>query len=82
LDVLLRSLDVTHLVLAGVSTSTAVLLTALEAADLDFELTVLSDACFNGTGVGLHETLLAEVFPRIADVMTADQWVVQQDKAS
>ena len=81
LDALLRSLDITHLVLTGVSTSTAVLLTALEAADLDFELTVLSDACFNGTGVALHEMLLAEVFPRMADVITADQWVVRWDMA-
>ena len=81
LDALLRSLDITHLVLTGVSTSTAVLLTALEAADLDFELTVLSDACFNGTGIALHEMLLAEVFPRMADVITADQWVVRWDMA-
>ncbi len=81
LDVLLRSLDVTHLVLTGVSTSTAVLGTAVAAADLDFELTVLSDACFNGSGVAQHEMLLAEFFPAIAEVMTADQWVAQCDTA-
>jgi nicotinamidase-related amidase len=80
LDVLLRSLDITHLVLTGVSTSTAVLGTAMAAADLDFELTVLSDACFNGTdetGVAQHEQLLVELFPRMAGVMTAYQWVTQ-----
>ena len=77
LDVLLRSLDVTHLVLTGVSTSTAVLGTAVAAADLDFGLTVLSDACFNGSGVAQHEMLIAEFFPAIAEVMTADQWVAQ-----
>jgi nicotinamidase-related amidase len=81
LDVLLRSMDVTHLVLMGASTSTAVLSTALAAADLDFELTVLSDACFNGSGVALHDLLLAELFPTIADVVTAEQWVVRLDKA-
>ena len=75
LDVVLRSLDVTHLVLTGVSTSTAVLGTAMAAADLDFELTVLSDACFNGDDVAQHEHLLAELLPRMAAVMTADQWV-------
>lgn len=75
LDVLLRSLDVTRLVLTGVSTSTAVLSTALAAADLDFELTVLSDACFNPSGGNLHELLLTELFPTIADVMTAKEWV-------
>jgi len=82
LDVLLRSLDVTHLVLTGASTSTAVLSTALAAADLDFELTVLSDACFNPSGAALHKLLLAELFPTIAAVMTADQWVIQSDKAT
>ena len=81
LEVLLRSLDVTHLVLAGVSTSTAVLATALAAADLDFELTVLSDACFNGSALAEHELLVDELFPAIAEVMTADQWVVQRDEA-
>jgi nicotinamidase-related amidase len=84
LDVLLRSLEITHLVLTGVSTSTAVLGTAMAAADLDFELTVLSDACFNGAdeaGVAQHGQLLVELFPRMADVMTADQWVTQWDNA-
>ena len=81
LDVLLRSLDITHIVLTGASTSTAVLSTALAAADLDFELTVLSDACFNGSGLALHELLLTELFPTIADVMTADEWVVRSNKA-
>jgi nicotinamidase-related amidase len=81
LDVLLRSMDITHLVLTGASTSTAVLSTALAAADLDFELTVLSDACFNGSAVVLHELLMTELFPTIADVMTADQWVAQLDEA-
>lgn len=78
LDVLLRSLDVTHLVLTGVSTSTAVLATAMAAADLDFELTVLSDACFNGTEeteLAQHRHLLGELLPRMAAVMTADEWV-------
>lgn len=85
LDVLLRSLDITHLVLTGVSTSTAVLGTAMAAADLDFELTVLSDACFNGSdeaGIAQHEQLLAQLLPRMAGVMTADEWVAQLDNAN
>ena len=44
-------------------------------------LTGLSDACFNWIGVALHEMLLAEVYPRMADVMTADQWVAQWGKS-
>jgi nicotinamidase-related amidase len=47
LDVVLTSLEITHLVLAGVSTSTAVLGTAMAAADMDFGLVILSDACFD-----------------------------------
>jgi nicotinamidase-related amidase len=74
LDVLLRSLDVTHLVLCGISTSTAVLATALSAADLDFDLTILSDACFNGKRMAMHELLMGELFPTIATVETVVQW--------
>ena len=76
LDVLLRSLDITHLVLTGAWTSTAVLTTALTASDLDFGLIVLSDACANGTNVAMHEMLMMQLFPTIADVMTAQEWVV------
>ncbi|MDN8848817.1 isochorismatase family cysteine hydrolase, partial [Staphylococcus aureus] len=44
LEVLLRGLQVEHLVLTGVSTSGVILSTATEAADKDYKLTVLSDA--------------------------------------
>ncbi|MGH8981147.1 MAG: cysteine hydrolase family protein, partial [Acidimicrobiales bacterium] len=40
LDVVLRSLDVRSLVLAGIATSGVVLSTLRQAADLDYELTV------------------------------------------
>lgn len=43
LEVVLRSLEVHSLVLAGISTSGVVLSTLRQAADLDYELTVLSD---------------------------------------
>lgn len=48
LEVLLRSLDVTHLVLTGIATSGVVLSTLREAADKDYRLTVLSDGCLDG----------------------------------
>src|SRR5262249_56085298 len=44
-EVILRSQNVTRLVLGGFYTSGVVLSTALEAADKDYELTVLSDGC-------------------------------------
>jgi nicotinamidase-related amidase len=51
--------------------------TALAAADVDLELTVLADACFDGSGLAAHELLVDERFPTIAEVMTADQWIVR-----
>jgi nicotinamidase-related amidase len=74
LDALLRSLGTTHLVLAGVSTSTAVLMTAMTAADLDFDITVLSDGCFDRRP-GVHEMLMSDIFPEMATVAIADEWV-------
>ncbi|WP_336628172.1 MULTISPECIES: cysteine hydrolase family protein [unclassified Microbacterium] len=73
LDVLLRGLDATDLVLAGVSTSGVVLSTVRHAADHDFGLTVLSDACAD-QDPEVHRVLLEKVFPRQADVVTVDEW--------
>ena len=74
LDVLLRSLGTTHLVLTGVSTSTVVLMTAMTAADLDFDITVLSDACFDSRP-RVHDMLMGDIFPAMAAVATADEWL-------
>jgi nicotinamidase-related amidase len=74
LDVLLRSLGTTHLVLTGVSTSTVVLMTAMTAADLDFDITVLSDGCFDSRP-RVHDMLMSDVFPAMATVATADDWL-------
>lgn len=74
LEVVLRSLDVTSLVLSGVSTSGVVLSTLRQAADLDFGLTVLSDACAD-PDPEVHRVLLEKVFPRQAAVMTTDDWI-------
>ena len=74
LDVLLRSLGTTHLVLTGVSTSTVVLMTAMTAADLDFDITVLSDVCFDSRP-RVHDMLMGDIFPAMAAVATADEWL-------
>ena len=66
LEVVLRSLDATSLVLTGISTSGVVLSTLRQAADLDFGLTVLSDACAD-PDPEVHRVLLEKVFPRQAD---------------
>jgi nicotinamidase-related amidase len=73
LDVVLSSLGVTYLILAGVSTSTAVLGTAMAAADMDFGLHVLSDACFDAR-TATHDLLMQDVLPAMATVLCAEEW--------
>jgi nicotinamidase-related amidase len=74
LAVLLRSLDAESLVLAGIATSGVVLSTLREASDLDYRITVLSDACADADDE-VHRVLLEKVFPRQAQVTTTDAWV-------
>ncbi|NNN09515.1 MAG: cysteine hydrolase [Acidimicrobiaceae bacterium] len=74
LDVVLRSLEVDHLVLTGIATSGVVLSTTRQAADLDYQLTVISDACADADPE-VHRVLTEKVFPRQAAVVNADQWI-------
>lgn len=74
LGVVLRSLDVSSLVLTGIATSGVVLSTLRQAADLDFELTVLHDGCADADPE-VHRVLMDKVFPRQASVITAEEWV-------
>jgi len=74
LEIILRSRQIDTLVLSGISTSGVVLSTLREAADKDFKLTVLSDACLDGDPE-VHRVLTENVFPRQADVLTVDAWI-------
>jgi nicotinamidase-related amidase len=74
LGVLLRSLEITHLVLAGIATSGVVPSTIREAADRDDALIVLRDCCADADPE-VHRVLVEKVFPRQADVLTAAEWV-------
>jgi nicotinamidase-related amidase len=76
LEVVLRGLGVDSLVLTGIATSGVVLSTLRQAADLDYDLTVLSDACADGDPE-VHRVLLEKVFPRQAAVVTTAAWVEQ-----
>jgi nicotinamidase-related amidase len=76
LEVVLRSQDIQRLVLCGIATSGVVLSTLREAADKDYQLTVLSDCCAD-MDAEVHNLLLGKIFPRQADVITADQWIGQ-----
>ncbi len=73
LEVVLRSLGVRQLTLAGISTSGVVLSTLRAAADLDYSVSVLSDACLDADDE-VHRVLVEKVFPRQATVVTHDEW--------
>lgn len=73
LDVVLRAGGIDSLVLTGIATSGVVLSTLRQAADLDFRLTVLSDACLDADPE-VHRVLTEKVFPRQADVIPVAQW--------
>jgi len=75
-EMILRAQRVTDLVLCGISTSGCVLSTLRQAADLDYRITVLRDACIDGDPV-VQEVLLNTIFPRQATVCTVDEWITQ-----
>ncbi|MBP2703652.1 cysteine hydrolase [Microbispora sp. RL4-1S] len=70
---ILDAQDIGHLVMAGIATGGIVLSTALQAADLDYRVTVLSDACAD-RDPGLHDTLVTKVLGRRGDVITTGEW--------
>jgi nicotinamidase-related amidase len=74
LEVVLRSLRIEHLVLCGISTSNAVLSTVRQAADMDYELTVLADLCLD-LQPEIHQFMLKNVFPRQARVIDSAEWI-------
>jgi len=74
LDVLLRGAGADTLVLAGIATSGVVLSTLRQAADLDYQLVVLSDACAD-RDPEVHRVLTEKVFPRQALVTETDEWI-------
>lgn len=73
LELVLRSKGIQHIVLTGISTSGVVLSTLREAADKDYQITVLSDCCADGDEE-VHRVLTTKVFPRQADVLTVQEW--------
>ena len=77
----LRAQGVTQLVLTGIATSGVVLSTLRQAADMDYGLTVLRDGCADADPE-VHRVLLDKVFPRQADVLTADEWILGRANVS
>jgi nicotinamidase-related amidase len=74
LEVILRSMDVSHLVLAGIATGGVVLSTTREAADKDYQITILSDLCAD-MDPEVHKVLLEKILSRQAEVKTSEDWM-------
>jgi nicotinamidase-related amidase len=73
LEVVLRGLNVQHLILTGIATSGVVLSTIREASDKDYRLTLLADCC-GDPDEEIHRVLTTKVFNRQADVLNVDDW--------
>jgi len=74
LEVILRAQNIRHIILTGISTSGVVLSTIREAADKDFQITLLEDGCVD-RDEEVHRVLITKVFPRQAEVLTVEEWV-------
>lgn len=73
LDVVLRSLGIEHLIIAGVATSGAVLSTVRQASDLDYQLTVLEDLCMD-RDQEVHNFLMERIISHQAKVVDWKEW--------
>ena len=73
LEIILRAYGIKHMVLSGIATGGVVLSTVREAADKDYQLTVLSDCCADNDAEA-HGVLLTKIFPRQAEVLTLEEW--------
>lgn len=74
LDLVLKSQNINHIVLTGISTSGVVLSTVREAGDKDYKITVLED-CVNDSDQEIHNVLITKIFPRQADVISHKDWI-------
>jgi nicotinamidase-related amidase len=74
LNLIMRAKGISELVLFGLSTSGAVLSTVRRAFDLDYRLTVLTDAC-DDADVEAHRVLMNNIYPKQAAVMTVDAFI-------
>lgn len=72
LDSRLREAGITTLILAGVATSGVILSTVRDAADRDYRLIVLADACADRSAA-VHDFLIEQILPRQAHVTTTSE---------
>jgi nicotinamidase-related amidase len=72
LDIILRAKSIETLVLMGVSTSGVVLSTVRHAADADYRLVVVRDACAD-LDAEMHRVLIEKVIPKQATVLSSGE---------
>lgn len=76
LEMILRAQGIEHLVLSGIATSGVVLSTLRQAADKDYQLTVLKDCCADRDDE-VNRVLIEKVFIGQADVLTGEEWAAK-----
>lgn len=74
LAMILRAREIDTVVLFGIATSGVVLSTLLEASDSDYRIAVISDCCAD-LDSELHAALLHRLFPKRADVLSAEEFL-------
>jgi nicotinamidase-related amidase len=74
LATLLRANAIDTLVLSGLATSGVVLSTVRQAADADYRVVVLEDACADADAE-VHRVLMSKVFPTQASVITVQAFL-------
>lgn len=74
LETVLRSKNINTLVLLGISTSGVVLSTVRWAADMDYKLVIISDACAD-RDAEVHRVLMDKVFPWQAAVVNTQEFL-------
>lgn len=72
LDLILRSRKIENLFMAGVTTSNVLLSTFNQALDLDYQVTVLNDACADREQE-THNFLMDHFFPKFGSVFFTDE---------
>ncbi|KAJ5543574.1 hypothetical protein N7535_005998 [Penicillium sp. DV-2018c] len=74
LQMILHAIRADHIIVAGLTTSGAVLSTVNYAINRDYHVTVLEDCCMDRSEEK-HRLLMDMVFMDFANVVSAEQWV-------
>jgi nicotinamidase-related amidase len=74
LDLILRSKDITHLVLSGVATNWAVESTARDGSNRGYVIYTLSDCC-NSLNQEMHDWRLKNILPALGTVIDSKAYI-------